>query len=99
MGSKLSTSIFTPRTAELGKFLRTDDGLQNSGAIVAPISGLVRDIKVSEGDLVTKGQIIAVLEAMKMENLLIAQVDCKINKIHAKVGDSVGTGEVLVELD
>ena len=65
--------------------------------IVAPIPGVVADIKVNEGDSVKEGQVVVVLEAMKMENNIHATRDGKIAKILIQKGQEVGLGIKLVE--
>ena len=69
-----------------------------STEIKAPMPGKVIEVLVSEGDAVTKGEGILILEAMKMENVLKAEHDCEIKAIHAVKGESVEKNEVLVDL-
>ena len=66
--------------------------------IKAPMPGKVIDILVKEGDEVTKGDGILILEAMKMENVLKAEHDCIIKKVLAVKANSVEKNEVLIEL-
>ena len=74
-------------------------GLTASGAeITAPIPGVVLKVNVSIGDLIKKGQILLVLEAMKMENEIIASVDGKIAAIHVEKGTPVKSGELMVSI-
>jgi biotin carboxyl carrier protein len=61
--------------------------------------GKVLGIKVNVGDSVTSGTVLAILEAMKMENDIVAPVDGKIASINVSVGDSVNTGDVLIVMD
>ncbi len=62
----------------------------------APMPGTILDIKVKEGDSVTKGQVLLVLEAMKMENDIVAPCDGKVASVIAKKGDSVNSEDTLV---
>lgn len=64
--------------------------------IQAPMPGKVLAVKVAEGDSVTAGTVLAILEAMKMENDIVAPADGTIQSIAANVGDSVNTGDVLI---
>lgn len=66
--------------------------------IKAPMPGKVIEILVKEGDAVSKGDGILILEAMKMENVLKAEHDCIIKKVIAVKANSVEKNEVLVEL-
>lgn len=67
--------------------------------IKAPMPGKVIDVLVKEGDQVTKGDGILILEAMKMENVLKAEHDCTIKSILVEKGINVEKNQVLVELD
>ena len=69
-----------------------------SGKIIAPIPGTVFTVDVSEGDSVSAGDKLLVLEAMKMENVIYADRDGRVNAIHVKKGDKVEAGQLLVEI-
>jgi biotin carboxyl carrier protein len=71
----------------------------DSGAVTAPISGRIVEIKVKVGDNVSVGQELLVLEAMKMENSINSNISGKIREIRAQVGDQVSTGDVLVVVE
>ena len=59
--------------------------------------GLVRSIEVTEGQEVKAGETLAVVEAMKMENVLRAERDGTVKKINAKPGDSLAVDAVIME--
>lgn len=67
--------------------------------VKSPLPGVILDIKVSVGDTVKKGQLVVILEAMKMENSINADRDGKITAINVSKGDSVleGTDLVIIE--
>ncbi len=67
--------------------------------ISAPLPGNVTKVLVSAGQAVKKGDVLLVMEAMKMENNITAEFDCKVTKIVAQVGQSVNQGDVLVEVE
>ena len=69
------------------------------GSIKAPMPGNVVKVMVEEGDEVTVGQSIVVVEAMKMENEVRSSVDGTVVKVSVAAGDSVGTSEVMVEIE
>lgn len=69
------------------------------GDIEAPMPGRVLEIKVAEGDSVEEGTPLMVLEAMKMENILTAAGQGKIEKILVKEGSTVDKGELLIEME
>jgi biotin carboxyl carrier protein len=66
--------------------------------IRAPIAGKVVKVLVAQGDAVTAGTPVIVLEAMKMENELVASADGTVSAIHKQAGQAVDTGDLLVEL-
>ncbi|HVH02967.1 MAG TPA: acetyl/propionyl/methylcrotonyl-CoA carboxylase subunit alpha [Amaricoccus sp.] len=65
--------------------------------IIAPMTGLVRSVPVAAGDPVGRGDILVVLEAMKMEHSLRAAADGVVEAVHCAVGDTVSDGALLVE--
>lgn len=65
--------------------------------VKAPMPGNVLDIKVSNGQAVKKGDVLVILEAMKMENEIVAPQDGSVTVVAAK-GSTVNTGDVLVTL-
>ncbi|MFW9992898.1 MAG: acetyl-CoA carboxylase biotin carboxyl carrier protein subunit [Candidatus Odinarchaeota archaeon] len=67
--------------------------------IKSPMPGKVLKIMVSEGNVVTKGQHLMILEAMKMENILEAPFDGKVVKINHQEGEQVMQGVTLIELE
>ncbi len=67
--------------------------------VTAFIPGLIREVSVSAGQQVTKGQRLCVLEAMKMKNDIIAPRDGVVRGIAARVGDIVPKGALLIELE
>ncbi len=69
-----------------------------SGRIMASMGARVMAIGVSVGDRVTKGQVLAVLEAMKMEHAHIADIDGTVGAIHAEPGAQVSAQALLIEL-
>jgi acetyl/propionyl-CoA carboxylase alpha subunit len=65
----------------------------------APMPGLIREIMVSIGAEVNKGDILLILEAMKMENALKSPRDGKIKKVNITVGHAVEKGQILLEFE
>ena len=64
----------------------------------APIPGVISAIKVSSGTQVKKGQVLLILEAMKMQNEILAPFDATVTGVLVSQGASVQTGDVLVTL-
>lgn len=67
--------------------------------VTAPMPGTVLEVTVEEGQVVKAGDVVLILEAMKMENEITADTDGKITKIYAPKGTSVNTGDALVGLE
>jgi biotin carboxyl carrier protein len=67
-----------------------------SGAVVAPIPGKIIQIKVQVGEKVTTGQVVALMEAMKMENNLLSPMDGVVREIRAAKDADVATGDVVM---
>ena len=64
--------------------------------ILAPIPGLILEVKVKVGEAVSAGQTVSVLEAMKMENSLITHVSGMVKEIRVEKGSEVSTGDVIL---
>ena len=74
-------------------------GSASDKAIASPVGGTIVEVKLRNGDKVTKGQEILVLEAMKMHTSIAAPADCVIKSIPVAAGDTVREGQVLVEFE
>ena len=72
---------------------------KKSGTVSANIPGKVVTVEVEEGQAVVEGQVILILEAMKMQNEIQAPIAGKITSIRYKPGDRVESGDVVVEYD
>lgn len=69
---------------------------QTKGEIVAPIPGRIMDVKVKVGSQVVKGQTVATMEAMKMENNIATTMDGIVQEIRVQKDSEVATGEVIM---
>ncbi len=86
------------RSRRLAAAAKRDKVTAKGETVSAPIAGRIVKIHVNVGDEVAAGTSVVVLEAMKMENELIAERGGTVSKIFRNVGDSVDTAEKLVEL-
>jgi len=68
------------------------------GDVTAPMPGLILEVKTSEGDMVKTGDVVVRMEAMKMENDILATRDGAISKVHVQQGAEVQSGQVLVTI-
>ena len=71
----------------------------DSGTLKAPMDGAIVDVRVSEGMSVSKGQLLMVLEAMKMEHPLKAGIDGVIKRVQVSLGDQVKNRQILLEVE
>ncbi len=76
---------------------RKGGGARSMKLVRAAMPGIIVEVRVSEGDLVTAGQVLLVLEAMKMQNEISATADAVVKKVHVEAGASVAGGAKLVE--
>jgi propionyl-CoA carboxylase alpha chain len=65
--------------------------------LLCPMPGLVRSIAVTQGQEVKAGETLAVVEAMKMENVLRAERDGTVKRVHVRPGDSLAVDAVIME--
>lgn len=90
------------RTISLKRHARDGGGgddTEGPGTIVAPMPGKILELKVAEGDTVSKGDPLLVMEAMKMEQTITAPRDGTVATIGAAAGDQVGDGSVLIVIE
>ncbi|MGH8390022.1 MAG: acetyl/propionyl/methylcrotonyl-CoA carboxylase subunit alpha [Pseudomonas sp.] len=69
------------------------------GTLKAPMDGAIVDVLVSEGSTVSKGQLLVVLEAMKMEHPLKSSIDGVLKRLQVQVGDQVKNRQILLEVE
>jgi glutaconyl-CoA/methylmalonyl-CoA decarboxylase subunit gamma len=91
---KLVRSAISPRTE--AKPVSVPAGLKK---VEAPLPGSIFQIIVKIGDTVKKGDVVLIMEAMKMENNILAEVDGTVKSIKVKEGDTVLQGAVLAEIE
>ncbi|GHF24649.1 acetyl/propionyl-CoA carboxylase subuit alpha [Kordiimonas sediminis] len=96
-GVSLPVRVQTPRAAELYKLMPEKIAPDTSKLLLCPMPGLVVSIAVEEGAEVKAGQPLAVVEAMKMENILRAERDGVVQSINAAAGDSLAVDDVIIE--
>ena len=96
-GVEVKAYVYTEHEAKAAR-LMPEKTLGDAGKkVLCPMPGLVRSIEVAEGQEIKVGETLAVVEAMKMENVLRAERDGTVAKIHAKPGDSLAVDAVILE--
>ena len=88
-----------PKAAPAAPKAAAPAGAQGSVVVTAPMPGKILAVKANAGQAVKKGDVIMVLEAMKMENDIVAPQDGTVATINAAVGDSVESGATLATLN
>ncbi|MGO4869158.1 MAG: acetyl-CoA carboxylase biotin carboxylase subunit [Roseiarcus sp.] len=96
-GVAVAARVYTRREAALAALMIERKGADQSRALLCPMPGLVKSIAVREGQEVKVGEALCMVEAMKMENVLLAERDVTVKKILAKEGDSLAVDAVIME--
>jgi propionyl-CoA carboxylase alpha chain len=98
-GTRLDALVLTPRTAELHKLMPYKAPPDMSRFLLSPMPGLLVDVAVQPGQKVQAGERLAVIEAMKMENVLFAVADGIVGKVLAAKGESLAVDQPIVEFE
>jgi propionyl-CoA carboxylase alpha chain len=98
-GKKYDVRVLTPRTAGLAAHMIEKTPPDLSRFLICPMPGLLTALHVGEGDRVEAGQPLAVVEAMKMENILRAEKAGTVARVEAKPGDSLAVDAVILEFE
>jgi propionyl-CoA carboxylase alpha chain len=95
-GASLEAHVMSPRTAALNLLMPFKAPPDLSKFLLSPMPGLLVDIAVQPGQTVRAGEKLAVIEAMKMENILLATQDCVVAEVTAKKGESLAVDQVII---
>ncbi|MBI1207207.1 MAG: acetyl-CoA carboxylase biotin carboxylase subunit [Azospirillum sp.] len=98
-GADLKLQVMTPRSAELADLMPVRQVPDMSKFLLSPMPGLLVGLAVETGQEVKAGQELCAVEAMKMENILRAEQDGKIGKIHVERGASLAVDQIILEFD
>ncbi len=96
-GISTPARVYTEREAALAALMPVKAAADMSKYLLCPMPGLVKAVNVAEGAEVKAGDALAIVEAMKMENILRAERDGKVKKVNAKAGDSLAVDAVILE--
>ncbi|MDG1947758.1 MAG: acetyl/propionyl/methylcrotonyl-CoA carboxylase subunit alpha [Amylibacter sp.] len=98
-GVEQVVKVMNSRIAEFSDLMPDKLPTDTSKFLLCPMPGLVVSIMVSEGDIIEEGQSLAMVEAMKMENVLRAEKPGKVSKISVAEGDSLAVDEIIMEFE
>ena len=98
-GVEQVVKVMNSRIAELSDLMPDKLPADTSKFLLCPMPGLMVSIMVSEGDIIEEGQSLAMVEAMKMENVLRAEKPGKVSKISVAEGDSLAVDEIIMEFE
>jgi propionyl-CoA carboxylase alpha chain len=96
-GASAEARVYTRREAELAALMPEKAATGTGKQLLCPMPGLVKAILVKAGQEVKSGEPLAIVEAMKMENVLRAERDVSVAKVMAKEGDSLAVDAVILE--
>jgi propionyl-CoA carboxylase alpha chain len=96
-GVRVQARVYTRREAELAALMPEKKAADTSKKLLCPMPGLVKAMLVAVGQEVKAGEALCMVEAMKMENVLRAERDVTVSKIHAEEGDSLAVDAVIME--
>jgi propionyl-CoA carboxylase alpha subunit len=96
-GVETTAYVYTEREAGYARLMPVKKIADTGKQVLCPMPGLVVSIAVKEGQEVKAGETVAVVEAMKMENVLRAEIDGTVKKINAKPGDSLAVDAIILE--
>ena len=96
-GRERLVTVRAPFAAELAALMPNKPPPDTSRMLICPMPGLLVALPVQEGQAVKMGEVLAVVEAMKMENVLVAERDATISKLNARMGDSMARDDIIME--
>jgi propionyl-CoA carboxylase alpha chain len=96
-GVETRAYVYTEREAKAARLMPARKAADSGKAVRCPMPGLVVSIAVVEGQEIKAGETLAVVEAMKMENVLRAERDGIVKKVHARPGDSLAVDAIILE--
>ncbi len=98
-GTRIEALVVSPRMAELHQMMPFKTPPDMSRFVLSPMPGLLVNVAVTPGQKVQAGERVAVIEAMKMENILFAAHDGVVKKVLASQGESLSVDQVIVEFE
>ena len=98
-GTQVDVMVVLPRAAQMLKLMPYKAPPDLSKFLLSPMPGLLADVAVTVGQKVLAGEKLAVIEAMKMENILVATQDCVVKEIRATKGESLSVDQAILAFE
>ncbi len=98
-GVQADVLVLSPHIAELNQLMPVKQPPDTSKLLLSPMPGLLVSVAVSEGQEVKSGEELAVIEAMKMENVMRAEKDCVVSAVRVEPGDSLAVDQIIMEFN
>uniref|UniRef100_A0A8R1I3K2 Propionyl-CoA carboxylase alpha chain, mitochondrial n=1 Tax=Caenorhabditis japonica TaxID=281687 RepID=A0A8R1I3K2_CAEJA len=98
-GTPFKVKVLPEQAVNYLQYMKEKAKVDLSTVVLSPMPGAIKNVNVKPGDLVSEGQQLVVMEAMKMQNSLHAGKTGRVKAVNVKVGATVDEGEVLVELE
>ncbi|RLQ89251.1 acetyl-CoA carboxylase biotin carboxylase subunit [Notoacmeibacter ruber] len=98
-GMDLVAKVYSPHVAELAALMPVKEAPDTSNLLLCPMPGLVVSLMVNKGEKVEEGQALAIIEAMKMENVLRAERQATVKRLAVEEGDSLAVDETIMEFE
>lgn len=98
-GRVVAVKVLSPRLAELQKLMPEKVAPDMSRFLLSPMPGLLMRLSVAPGEAVKAGQELAVIEAMKMENVLVAERDAVVKEVRCEAGQGLEVDQIILEFE
>ncbi|MBY0237190.1 MAG: biotin/lipoyl-binding protein, partial [Burkholderiaceae bacterium] len=98
-GLSIKVTVLSPRAAELHALMPYKAPPDTSKFLLSPMPGLLAQVTVQPGQVVQAGERLAIIEAMKMENILLATQDVKVAEVLAKPGESLSVDQPILRFE
>ena len=95
-GNQVKMSVYTPAQFKYKQHMPEPVQIDYAKSIISPMPGTIVSTSVQPGDTVVEGQQLCIIEAMKMQNVLKAEISGTIDQVNVKAGDSVAVDELLI---
>lgn len=98
-GNSVDTQIYSEDQYKYKQFMPVPAKIDFAKSIMSPMPGAIVEVFVKPGDPVVEGQQLCIIEAMKMQNIIKAEIEGKIKEVNVKSGDAVAVDELLIQLE